>query len=243
MHVSKTAGSSVTSYLSSLFMPDEICPSPSTGIWKYSPAEVAQFRLFQGHLDHDFIDAFQQPRIKLVMLRSPYARLVSLYDYWRSYSWDFIRDHLPPPPVNGPAVAKSGSFADFLNTDNAFARRDIINPAARHLLGAEFDALSQDQTKAVERCLGRLATFDWIGITEEFRESIRMLSAFFGAHEPPEEVWLNRTYLTDSDTSREPVVRTEPTPEEIAMMHRVSSLDLIIYGEARRLFRQRRRID
>ena len=111
--VPKCAGTSVAAFLSTLFEPDDICPGPSAGIWNYRPTEVTWYKLFQGHFDHDFIDGLTTPGIKLTILRDPCSRLVSLYDFWRSYSWDYINNELPPPPTNGPAVAKSSRSCGF----------------------------------------------------------------------------------------------------------------------------------
>jgi hypothetical protein len=240
MHVSKTAGASVSAFLSSLFRPNEVCPAPRAGIWTYSPPDVSQYRLFMGHFGHDFIDGFQGTKFKLVMLRDPCARLVSLYDFWRSYSWDYIRTALPPLPMNGPAVAKSCSFAKFLTTENAFVQQHAANPVARQLIGAEFDTISSDEEKVVALSICRPETFDWIGITENFQTSVRMLAALLRSPEPPASIQLNRTYDEDSlGPYRELVVKTEPTPDEAALMRDVSRIDRIIYRHALELSCQR----
>lgn len=240
MAVSKTAGNSVSSYLSSLFRPEDVCPGPTAGIWTYSPSDVAQYRLFQGHFDHDFINGFEGTKIKLIILRDPCARLVSLYDFWRSYSWNFITTKLPPLPTNGPAVAKSCSFVEFLTTDNTFVQKHVSNPAARQLLGAEFGTISKDQNRAIEKCVRHLETFAWVGIAEDFQTSIRMLAARLGSPVPSGEIRLNRTYNADSlGPDRELVNRTEVSRDELILMRELSTLDLMIYEEARRLFRER----
>jgi hypothetical protein len=239
-HVSKTAGVSLGAFLSSLFRPDEICPAPSTGVWAYSPPDVSQYRLFMGHFCHDFIDGFQGTKSKLIMLRDPCARLVSLYDFWRSFSWEFILTALPPLPTNGPAVAKSCSFAKFLTTENVFVQQHVVNPVSRQLLGAEFDAISADEERVVALSIRRLETFDWIGITENFQTSVRMLAALLRSPEPATSIHMNRTYDKDSlGTYRGLVARTEPTPDETELMRDVTRIDRIVYRHALELFCQR----
>jgi hypothetical protein len=96
-----------------------------------------------GHFDIDFAQSIQQDGVYLTMLRDPIMRLISLYDFWRSYTWDFIRTNLPPLPTNGPAVAKSCTFLEFLGTNNEFSKTHISNPAARQLLGHRFKELER----------------------------------------------------------------------------------------------------
>jgi hypothetical protein len=236
--VPKCAGTSVATYLTSMFRAEEICPAPWAGIWNHLPEKVDHYRLFQGHFDHDFIDGFRKPKIKLTILREPCSRLVSLYDFWRSYSWDFIRSELPPPPVNGPAVAKSSNFTDFLQTTNSFARGHIYNSAARQILGAEFDVLAHNQDAVIDKCVCRLEAFDWVGITEEFKKSMHTLAILLGAPELAIAVRSNRTYYADAPGT-ERVTRTEPSPEQIALMQELTRCDRAIYNHARQMLEKR----
>ncbi len=236
--VPKCAGTSVAAYLTSLFSDEEICPAPWAGIWNHRPAAVDHYRLFQGHFDHDFIDEFQGPKIKLTILREPCSRLVSLYDFWRSYSWEYILKELPPPPTNGPAVAKSSNFTDFLRTTNSFARSHIYNSAARQILGAGFEELAHNEDAVIEKCLCRIETFDWVGITEDFNRSMHALSILLGAPEMPVEIRSNRTYYADAPGT-ERITKTEPSPEQVALMQELTRSDIAIYGHARKMLEKR----
>ncbi len=240
MHVSKTAGVSVSSFLSSFFRTDEICPTPLDGVWAHSPSDVAQYRLFLGHFCHDFIDGFQGAKIRLIMVRDPHARLVSLYDFWRSYSWDFVRTALPPLPMNGPAVAKSCGFGKFLTSDNPFVKQHVCNPVARQLLGAQFNHVAMNERNAIDLSIRRLESFDWVGISERFGASVRKLSELLGCSAPPTDIRLNATYDVDAlGPNRELVARTEPSSEEADLMREVSRFDRAIYQHALMLERPR----
>ena len=59
-----------------------------------------------------------------------------LYDFWRSFTWEHIRTDIPP--INGPAVAKSCSFGEFLRKPDVLPRWDIANRASRQILGTDF---------------------------------------------------------------------------------------------------------
>jgi hypothetical protein len=238
MTVPKCAGTSIAVFLSSLFPHEEICPAPPAGIWVYRPEDVADYRLFQGHFDHDFISNFNEVGVQLTILREPSERLVSLYDFWRSYSWDYIHHNLPPLPTNGPAVAKSCSFAEFLRTANPFVRTQIDNAAARQILGSEFERLVHDRDLLIERCLRQLETFDWVGITEEFQTSLQCLSNLFAAPCSNLDIRRNRTYEADA-VGTERVTKTEPGSHELALMQRLTDIDCIIYDHARKMLVER----
>ena len=65
-----------------------------------------------GHFNMDFVRATDERGMKLLMLRNPYERIISLYDFWRSHTWEHIEKHLPP--INGPRFAKLVTFEEFL---------------------------------------------------------------------------------------------------------------------------------
>ncbi|WP_223291891.1 sulfotransferase family 2 domain-containing protein [Defluviicoccus vanus] len=236
LHIEKTAGNSVGEYLLSLFPEEEICPAAYAGIWDYEPTKVEQYRLFHGHFYHDFIDAFPGPKIKLTMLREPCSRIVSLYDFWRSFTWEHIRTNLPP--INGPALAKSCSFAEFLRIPDVLPRWGVSNVSCRQILGREYQQLEGEPDTALAQCIRRLETFDWVGITEDYQRSMFLLAHVLGAPEPPVETRLNRTYHADADGT-EAVAKTVPSAEDLALLQTLNTLDTALHDHARQMLERR----
>jgi hypothetical protein len=109
----KVGGTSLASFLQSLYDRAEICPVPKSRVWDTAfAAEARRYELITGHFDTDFVRETRQPGIMLCMLRNPYDRIRSLYDFWRSFTWPAIEEGLPP--VNGQRFAKLVTFEEFL---------------------------------------------------------------------------------------------------------------------------------
>ena len=229
VHVPKCAGKSLYALVSGAFDPRDICPQPKYGLWTWHASEVSGYKLYFGHMSMDFVAEFGKPVTTLLMLRHPLARVVSVYDFWRSYKDEFIRTSLPPPPWNGPAAAKAGDLTTFLNSDSPFVRSQIYNCAARQLLGARYDALQPDEDALLAAALDVLARFDWIGITEAFGKSMRWLREILAL--PPSELLprVGDTYDVADDPDRVPVEKTTPTPTERSRILDGNRIDLALY--------------
>jgi hypothetical protein len=238
MHVPKCAGISVVAFLSQAFAPDEICPTEIHGEWRWQPAEVPEYKLYAGHFSMEFVRAIGRQGTMLIMLRHPLSRALSLYDYWRSYRWDFINEHLPPYPNCGPAVAKRFDLPEFL--DQPFPVDKIYNACARQILGTRFDALMPDEEATIAEATAALRAFHWIGLVESFDQSIARLGALLGLPVP-------QTLPRENDTAQlaaanpgafEPVEKTHPTDQDCRRILALNKVDMAVYEAAVALVQQ-----
>jgi|SRR6516164_9596817 len=237
MHVPKCAGFSVIAFLGQAIAPNEICPITIDGKWTWTPAQVPDYKLYAGHFSVDFVRAMGGRGTMLIMLRHPLARAVSLYDYWRSYRWDFINEHFPPYPNNGPAVAKRFALLEFL--DQPFAIDNVYNHCSRMLLGNRFDELAPDEDATIAEATAALREFDWVGLVERFDHSIARLGALL-------ELPVPQTLPRENDTAAlgvanpafEPVVPTRPNEAERDKILRLNRIDLAVYEAAAKLAQQ-----
>jgi hypothetical protein len=236
MAVEKCAGNSIVAILRSGIDANEMCPPPLDGTWAWQADEVRGYRLYCGHFTTDFINGMGPGGLKLTMLRHPLSRAVSLYDFWRSYRWDFIRTSLPP--VNGPAVAKSLTLSEFLNT-STISLSSIYNTAASQLLGHRFKELRLDEDAAIAEAIAVLRGFDWVGITELFEPSIASLCELLDLAVPTSLPKDNSTYDTSDDPTREPVEPTVATDDERRRILENNRIDMAIYQEARKILEER----
>lgn len=234
LHVEKCAGTSVASLLRASFEPDEICPQPPFGTWTWHAREVRRYNLYWGHFSTDFIAEVGRGGTRLTMMRHPLARVISLFDYWRSHRWEHIRTALPPHPDNGPLVAKSGSLDDFLGSESKFVMGNIYNTFARRLLGRRFESLQIDEGTAIAESIAILRTFAWVGISESFESSVRLLSALLDLAAPATLPQENSTYAIGTDhPTCEPIEKTRPSDEQRARIMEGNRIDGAIYQAGR----------
>lgn len=237
LHVPKCAGISVVAFLAPAFHPEEICPTEIHGEWRWDPAQVPHYQFYAGHFSIDFVHALGRPGTLLLMVRHPLARALSLYDYWRSYRWDFINEHLPPYPNCGPAVAKRFGLREFL--EQPFPIDKIYNACARQILGTRFDDLMPDEGATIAAATDALRTFAWIGLVESFDRSMARLAALL-------DLPLPQTFPRENDTAAlaainpafEPVDKTHPTDDERRRILELNRIDLAVYEAAASLVQQ-----
>ncbi|MBV8055122.1 MAG: hypothetical protein JO071_07770, partial [Deltaproteobacteria bacterium] len=176
IHVMKVGGTSLASFLQSLYDQAVICPVPKSRVWDTAFAsEARRYELITGHFDTDFVRETRQPGMMLCMLRNPYDRIRSLYDFWRSFTWPAIIEGLPP--VNGQRFAKLVTFEEFLMAGNPFIRQRVWNAATRQLLGKRhYKELEGNPERAALAAFDVLKSLDWFGISELSAEALRRLA-------------------------------------------------------------------
>jgi hypothetical protein len=234
MHVPKCAGVSIFSVIAAQFAERNICPRPKDGGWHWTASDVPGYTFYAGHFTRDFLDSAQMRGTRLIMVRHPLARVISLYDYWRSHTWGYIRSELPQPPAyNGPAIAKRSTLREFLSAHDS-QPNPLDNVVAQHLLGRDFTALQREPRAAIAAGIAALRSFDWVGVAEAFDASLRSLCELLRIP-PATPSRLNATYEIPSDGSREAITPTQPSPVESAEIVRRNQIDAALFVEARAL--------
>lgn len=232
MHVPKCGGSSLATLLRRQFRPHDICPVPADGEWPTAVSANRSYALYCGHFSMDFLERWNGCGTKLLMLRQPLARVVSLYDYWRSYRWEYIRENLPAH--NGPVLAKSLAFSDFLRHPQVAP--NIYDAAAAQLLGRRAHLITEDPSAATREAITALQRFDWIGMAEDFADSVARLAVQLGMPLPDVMPRENASGPgTPSLPQFEPVTRTEPTENDRRRILEGNRIDIAVYEAACRL--------
>jgi hypothetical protein len=234
VHIDKAGGLSVIAVLRHHFETSEICSHAPNDAWL--PRNLPGYRLYAGHFTYDFYAG--QGGTKLIMLRHPVGRIVSLYDFYRSHRPEYLATVQPPLP--GPALARSGNLMHFLQTNDPNVIEPSSNTVAHRLLGQRYYELMPNEDDMLAESIRQLRDFAWIGITELFDPSIRLLCDTFGWKVPVAMPTENSTYEGYSvNPHLERVEKTVPTDKERELILQRNRVDLALYNEARTLLNER----
>lgn len=229
LHIAKTAGTTLRSYLDGCFAPTSIYPGyiwPELLDWPLERLHEASF--VRGHFYYGLIaNLWRTPPVCVTMLRDPVERTLSAYGHLKTHA-----DH--PEHRRTASVALEDAVDDpwlsphFLNaqTNMLTLRFEPVFPFDPMAVRA---SIRQQQGGADAKAAGRiLASFAWVGITERFEESLLLLCYELGLPVP-------------AGLGRENVNLSRPRSEELSSAEheallRVNAADLKLYEGASRRF-------
>lgn len=130
-HIPKCAGTSVHQAFLEHFNDKSICPERFNKLESYSYEEINSYEFFSGHFDAWRTGLIPGPKFTFTFLREPIDRVISLYNFWRSHTWEHINEN----NLIGPSIAKSSTFEEFLKSQHIAVKSDINNVFVRTALG------------------------------------------------------------------------------------------------------------
>ena len=244
LHIEKTAGTALATMLSDRFHPAQIDADPYRSmpphVLSAMPTHVARRLRFvpfvHGHYDLPALRRLGSDRVLIACLREPRARLLSLYQYWRSIDPALIGDG---PDFRNVRFAHEHDLEDFLAAADPFMRNYLDNVYVRRLTGSyatdRDDPLARAPEAAVSRALDALRSIDIVGVTEHMDDSLALLSRVLGIDLPPRLPLLND--LAGNRRDRPTDFRTVPpatiTPAAESALAGLTRLDRLVYEAAR----------
>jgi hypothetical protein len=239
LHITKTAGSSLTSFLDSQFDRDEICPAHLLlGLFSIPKHELPRYKLFRGHLWYGLNSYVGTDLTYMTMLRDPIERVISWYSHVRCQPGAYRHDRV---------LNENWTLLDFV-TDEA-TNWDMINAQTLFLaVDLDYDRLARDPVgygqavvkayarrrndrKLLDIAKARLEKFAFVGLTERMQDSLRLLCHTFGFDPRFEEPRLNVS-------NNRPSVG-ELTVQTIAAIEEITELDRDLYDWAAKIFEER----
>jgi hypothetical protein len=216
IHLGKTAGTSLRTALSEAFPGDTICPELFDGLSRYSPAELAGYRLFAGHFRYSTLRHIPGRFDVITMLREPSARLLSFFYFIRSHKLWFLEQQFPDV-----ACVKRMSLDKFLSEG-----APQFQSAVDQLGDGDLELAKQ-----------RIAAMAAVGLQERSELSRRLIERQLDIRLrvlPRENVTGNRR---DEDIfESEPMVRETLTDIQSAHIAELTAADRELWRFARRRF-------
>ena len=220
-HFNKTGGTSLVSVFRANLDAADISPTLLDNEIRMMPERFEHYRLITGHLTLPTHMRFSCSRYSMTLLREPVARVVSSYSYWRKA---LERNILT-------TAAKEMSFADFVHY---FIDSPLINNNYSHFYAAVGDdcpGYPPDAAARLAAAKSNLAAFDFVGITEEFPRSVRLLCHELGWRVPDAIPHVNRSGSEN--------LLSEIDSQTLEILQARNQLDSELYRYAARLLHAR----
>lgn len=253
LHIPKTAGTSLRKVIEAQFAPEEICPcsvmQELAEVVRRDASELATYPLIAGHMGYTVVSLLPTlPRV-ITMLRDPVARTISRFNYMRQHvtrsaraPWDHDRfldpdvsidDFLAFEPtrrlITNFQVRNLAQDFDLTQTYTDFDG-NAMTPKMNKLFAYTSTGMSDEDL--LTKAKNRLASCEFVGITERFAESVELLCSTFGW-----EVTADRPFFNASPTSTG--LNRPLSKQTLADLHACTSLDAELYVFANEIFEQR----
>jgi hypothetical protein len=188
------------------------------------PERFEHYRFIFGHFGLLSQMGFSRARYSITLVRNPISTILSTYNFWRTRPED--------DPVT--SQAKYLSFPEFVRR---FAKSPtVINNTYTHhfaAMGRDYPGEPDDPELLLTIAKHNLAAFNFVGICEQFDETIRLLCTEVGWRLPESIPHENRSVRVQSKESIE--------RETLEMLQENNQLDLKLYEFAKEIFAEKLR--
>jgi hypothetical protein len=225
-HIPKTGGSAFKSVLEQIFGAENVSPAVSGRSELWAEQKYAGYRVITGHF-HSPIPRGDRTnrRARITMLRHPVDRAISEYYYYRNdverVEWNRLailaKDH------DLYCYAKLLEARKDMAISNFYSRR-FASQLSRQLWG---------DRKVLQLAKAALARYDFVGIQENFVDSVDLFCCEFGL---PPILETPRVNVTSSRTALQELDST--TYDQLVKMNR---LDIELYEHALSRFQAKKR--
>lgn len=227
LHIPRTAGTTLDSILQSNFSPEEILSIYSKDDYERHRYQSLEFlesiTLIIGHLLLEKTNPptfYGMPVRVFTFLREPIARLVSEYDFLRSWEANHLYSFLNENKV---------SFAEYISSHERRLFYRGKNFMTRCISGQSFmdEPYPEEALACAKEALEK--HFSFFGIQERFFESLVMLADILGLN----------NILHEKRNALKQESKTSLSEADIALARRLNQADMELYEFALGLFEQR----
>lgn len=236
LHIPKTAGTSLNSYLDRQFEVEEVCPVHLLpDLFDIPLSDLQKYKLFRGHFWYGLNSYLKKELTYITMLRDPVQRVISWYAHAKrdpgaerhsrivNENWsllDFVQDSEGEGIINVETLFLAADF-DYPN----FPRQSVGYIEAKKYAENLSDQALLDKAKI------RLEQFEFFGITERMQNSMQLLSYTTGFYPEFPEQRLN--------VSGNRPAENEISAATIEAIKKATQLDQALYDWALPIFEER----
>ncbi|MDD1516000.1 sulfotransferase family 2 domain-containing protein [Priestia megaterium] len=205
MHIPKTGGTTLNEIFKRSYTENEIydhvpLEAMSKHFSQLKEEDKKRIKAVSGHHFYGIHDLFSRPYTYFTMMRNPIDRVISLYYFLKTYP-GYYEENM-----------RNMSFEEYIDWDSQ-ARNGQIHQIC-----------GQNSQLSLEKAKENLKTFEVVGITEMFNESLLLLKDKLG--------WNDIAYKRKNVTKSRPLLQEVPT-EIIKKNKKNNQLDIELYEFAK----------
>ncbi len=236
LHIPKTAGTTLNAVLDQHYSADTILPSDYFGknalhvthkeITDAKRTEFNSYQLIHGHFGGDILANYLPNHLSMTILRDPVARVVSLYNDWRTKS-DYSYEHAIQPARELIEIARKFPIDEFLLCGHELADRQFKDGQARQLVST----LALHEPADAQAGCDRLDGMDLVGTTEMLEPTIHLLTQMMG--------WAPIANFASLNRSSGPMKTDQLDSRTREIIHEFTQADQVVYRHAQKLISRR----
>lgn len=234
VHIPKTAGTALGTYLERHFAPDQIVQVVNMSPQELDPGYIARYALVRGHFFFNLISQLvTRPAAYMTMLRDPVECVLSHYAHIQRYEpfpryavgtgmdlEEFIFHPLAVHRITNLQTRMLAAPLRFAGPSRVFKALEIEE--ARHIIG---------KGPSAEQAIAALHQMAYFGITESFAKSLALLAHTFGW--PPAEA------VPSENVAPARMARADIAPHVLERIIELNQEDIQLYEYGQRLFNDR----
>lgn len=236
LHIPKTAGTSLRTYLESHFHVDEVCPHLTIPeILPHPPSSLRRYRLFCGHHGMHLPRLIRDDPIIVTILREPIERCISHFRHIQSEKQDWLHEQVRSMTFEEFVMSDHGVI-ELLNFQTRFLvednlRRDYFGHSDLRVSDLVALEAKYSDPARLDRACDLLDRAAFVGIQERFDDALRLLAHTFG--------WSPVTTFPKYNAARVKFDPSSLTPAVLERLNELTRLDRALYDHARRIFESR----
>lgn len=241
LHIPKTAGSTLQHLMRQHVSSSCVCPAGSwTTLLNLDKAEIARYKLFQGHFYGQTGFGIGQSCFSFTILRDPVERALSHYGHIVRDPEHYLHqramelrsiDAFLEDPVTRMTVSNFQARMLALDVDVEAIYRDLSDEQKstwfleRFIETNEFGLYGQELLEVVKK---KLETFAFVGVTEKLNEAIALLCYKLS--------WRYPDKITNQNVNTSRLKRGDVAQSTLAHLERLNEVDLALYEWAQQEF-------
>ncbi len=248
LHGAKTAGTSIQSLLIRSFPAETIFHEHNDTLYLRSPGELSKYSVFAGHFEYDSL-AYIPKKTKnlLTFFREPTDRLCSLYYFRRAVEPGHHMFGFESQAANELDMENFYKHGRMKGSVSAWNHMAFTIMGSRQWTEWKQRILERTEAGSVEDFIDtvarpairqRLRQFSFIGLKEDFDNSVKMLFKTLGKPEPkaiPEENTLDGL-MKSAPHFKKRMEKQPITPSCMRVLESLVQLDKVVYQEAKTLY-------